>query len=149
MIFTVFLLLMIVETIGLHLLIQHWSPLVAWILTGLNIYNVFWIIGDFNALRLHPIVLAGETLHLRSGLRWRATVPVPDIMDVQRPKLNDAKSRDYLSFARAGEAQMVIVLKQPVRISGLFGITRTVSRIGLFVDDPRAFRGELDRYYEL
>jgi hypothetical protein len=145
MIFVVFLLLIVLETIGLHLLIQHWSPLVAWSLTGLSIYSIFWMVGDFNAIRLHPIVLAGQALHLRSGSRWSATVPLSDIVDVQRPKRNDAKSRDYLSFARAGEAQIVLVLKQPVRVSGLFGIAKDVSRIGLFLDDVRAFRSELDQ----
>ena len=93
----------------------------------------------------HPIVAAGDTLRLRSGFRWSAALRVSDIVAVQTPKRNDAKSRDYLSFARAGEAQIVLVLEQPVRVSGLFGITKEVSRIGLFFDDTRAFRAEIER----
>jgi hypothetical protein len=64
---------------------------------------------------------------------------------VQAPKQNDGKASDYLSFARAGEAQMVLVLTQPVRVNGLFGIGKGVSRTGLFIDDTRAFRAELDQ----
>ena len=93
------------------------------------------MIGDFNALRLHPIVLTGETLHLRSGFRWSVSLRLSDIVDVRRPKPSDAKSPDYLTFARAGEARLVIALKQPVRVHGLFGIQKEVSRIGLFADD--------------
>jgi hypothetical protein len=26
-----------------------------------SIYGIFWMIGDYNAIRLHPIVLAGDT----------------------------------------------------------------------------------------
>lgn len=46
--FLVVLLLIIVETLALHLLIQRWSPGIAWLLTGLSLYSIFWIIGDFN-----------------------------------------------------------------------------------------------------
>jgi len=84
-------------------------------------------------------------LHLRSRFRWSVALRLTDIVDVQRPKRNDAKSPDYLSFARAGEAHMVIVLKQPVRVNGLFGIDKEVTRIGLFLDDVGAFRAELDQ----
>jgi hypothetical protein len=146
LILLVFLLLIAIETIGLHLLIQHWSPLVAWILTITSIYSLFWMIGDFNAVRLHPIVLAGETLHLRSGFRWNVNLDLADVVDVQTPKLSDAKSRDYLSFAQAGEARLVLVLKQPVRVNGLFGIHKQVSRIGLFLDDMGAFRAALEQH---
>jgi hypothetical protein len=146
MVFLVFLLLMIFETVGLHLLIQHWSPLVAWILTIVSIYGLFWMIGEFNALRLLPIVLSGDTLHLRSGLRWSGSLSLADIVDVQQFKRSDAKSPDYLSFARAGDPQLVLVLKQPARISGLFGSQRQASRIGLFLDDVGAFRSTLDQH---
>jgi hypothetical protein len=145
MVFLVFLLLMILETVGLHLLIQHWSPLVAWILTIISIYGLFWMIGEFNALRLLPIVLTGEKLYLRSGLRWSASLHLTDIVDIQRPKRTNAKSPDYLSFARAGDPHLVLVLKQPTRVSGLFGSQRQVSRIGLFLDDVGAFRAVLDQ----
>lgn len=144
-IFLVLVLLIILETISLHLLIQRWNSLVAWILTGLSIYSIFWIIGDFNAIRLHPIVLGSETLYLRSGFRWNVTVRLMDIADLQTPKRNDAKSPDYLSFALAGEPHMVIVLKQPVHVKGLFGMDKEVSRIGLFLDDVATFRAALDQ----
>jgi hypothetical protein len=40
---------------------------------------------------------------------------------------------------------MVLILKQPVRVSGLFGIDKQATCIGLFIDDARLFRSELDR----
>lgn len=144
-VFSVFLLLMILETIGLHLVIQHWSPRVAWALTSLSAYGILWVVGEFAALRLLPIVLADQTLHLRSGIRWSATVRLIDIVDVQRPTPRDARPPDYLSFARAGEARLVLVLRHPIRVHGLFGMGKHVSRIGLFVDDINAFRAELEQ----
>jgi hypothetical protein len=145
MIFGAFLVLIIAETIGFHLLLERWSPLVAWIVTGVSIYSIFWMLGDFTSLRLHPIVLDGETLHLRSGLLWSADLPVSQIADIQTPKRADAKARDYLSFARAGEAKLVLVLDRPLEVSGVFGIKKQPRRIGMFVDNTRVFRAELDQ----
>jgi hypothetical protein len=145
-IFGVLLFVMTIETIGFHLLIQHWSPLIAWILTIISIYGLFWMIGEFNALRLLPIVIAGDMLYLRSGMRWSVNIPLADIVAIQAPKRGDAKSSGYLSLARAGDPHMVLVLKQPVRVSGIFGLDKEASRIGLFLDDARAFRKALEEH---
>jgi hypothetical protein len=84
-------------------------------------------------------------LYLRSGFRWNTALRLADIIDIRAPKQSDAKAPDYLSFARAGEAQLVLVLKQPVRVNGLFGMAKKVSRIGLFLDELGTFRAELNQ----
>lgn len=144
-IFFALLVLIGLETLALHLLIQRWSPLAAWIMTGLSIYSVFWVIGDWNAIRLHPILLSDTVVYLRSGLRWKVTLPLTDIVAIDKPQRADAKASDYLSFALAGPPQLVLVLKEAVRVQGLFGMTKEVRRIGLFLDDVVAFRAELER----
>jgi hypothetical protein len=68
---------------------------------------------------------------------------VSQIADIQTPKRADAKARDYLSFARAGEAKLVLVLDRPLEVSGVFGIKKQPRRIGMFVDNIRVFRAEL------
>jgi hypothetical protein len=143
-ILVVMLALMAIETVGVHLLLQKWSDLAAWIVTGLSIYSLLWIIGDFQAARLHPIVLAGDRLHLRLGLRWRVTIDIADIEGIRKPLRADEKRPDYVRFALAGTPQLVLRLKQPVVVKGLFGMRRTVSLIGVFVDQERAFREEID-----
>lgn len=133
----------VLEMVVLHLLLQQWNETVAWVLTGLSIYGILWIVGDLNAARLHPIVLDGDTLHLRVGLRWRATIALEDITSISRPAMRDSKKPGYLGFTLAGEPQMVLELARPVTAHGFFGLTREVSRVGLFVDDQAAFRAAL------
>jgi hypothetical protein len=144
-IFAAFLMLMIPETIGFHLLIQHWGPRVAWVLTILSVYGLFWVVGEFIALRLLPIVLAGDMLHLRSGFRWSATVRLTDIVDVQRPMRANAKAPNYVNFARSGDPHLVLVLERPVRVHGIFGMDREATRIGLFLDEAGEFLAALDQ----
>lgn len=43
-----------------------------------------WIIGDFHAVRLHPLVLSPTTLYVRTGLRWRVELARTQIAAVGR-----------------------------------------------------------------
>lgn len=141
-------LVLIVETTALHILLQQWSTLAAWIFTGLSLYSLLWLIGDYHAQRLHPIVLSEAHLHLRAGLRWRATIPFSDISAIQKAKPRESKTADDMSFTIFGQPRFVIDLKQPVIVKGLFGIKKKVQRIGLAVDDEREFRETLSKRIE-
>lgn len=141
----VLLLVLITETAALHLLLQRWSALAAWIFTGLSIYGAFWLLGDYHAMRLHPIVLTREFLYLRMGLRWRATVPLAEIINIQNFNPREKRTADYLRLTVFGDPRFVIHCKQQVMVRGLFGIKHEASQIGLSVDDEKLFREELNR----
>ncbi len=141
----VLLLVLITETAALHLLLQRWSALAAWIFTGLSIYGAFWLLGDYHAMRLHPIVLTREFLYLRIGLRWRATVPLAEIMNIQNFSPREKRTGDYLRLTVFGDPRFVIHCKQQVMVLGLFGIKREVRQIGLSVDEEKLFREELGK----
>ena len=147
-ILSVLALVLIVETVALHILLQLWSTLAAWVFTGLSIYSLFWLIGDYHAQRLHPIVLSKVHLHLRAGLRWRATIPFSNIDAIQKASPRERKAADYISLAIFGSPRLVINLKQPVIVAGLFGIKREVQRIGLAVDNERQFHEALSERLE-
>jgi hypothetical protein len=144
----VLLMVLITETTALHLLLQRWSLLAAWIFTGLSIYGSFWLLGDYHAMRLHPIVLGREFLYLRTGLRWRAVVPLAEIAGIQKFNPREKRADDYLHLSVFGDPRLVIHCKRPVMVKGLFGIKREVSQIGLTVDDEKLFRKELSKRVE-
>lgn len=136
------------ETIALHLLLQHWSLLAAWILTGLSIYTFFWLLGDYQAMRLHPIILGQELLYLRIGLRWQAVIPLTEIAGIQKFNWRERKADDCLHLSVFGDPRLVIHCKRTVLAKGLFGIKRKVNRIGLSVDDEKLFLEELNKRVE-
>jgi hypothetical protein len=139
-VFMAWMSVMLIETVLFHLLIQGWNETVAWVITGISVYSCFWLAGEYTLIKLSPHVLDGTTLYLRSGLRWRTQITLSEIVAVEKPKRADAKSPDYVAFARSDEPQMVLCLAHPVRVDGLFGTHKTVRRIGIFVDDLVRFQ---------
>ena len=131
------------ETAGIHLLVRHWSPPVAWILSGLSVYTLIWLLGDFQALKLNPIVLSATTLHLRTGLRWRVDVPRAAIRSVRRSTAADRRQPAYLDLAPLGNAAWIVEVDRPLTASGIFGIAKTAMAFGINVDDPAALRAAL------
>jgi len=135
----IIMMILLAETTALHLLLQVWSKAAAWIFTGLSMYSLFWLLGDYHAMRLHPIVLSRNILFIRTGLRWRATLPLANIVAIQKFNAREKRTDNYLGLAVFGDPRLVIHCKQPVLVQGLFGIKREVSRLGVTVDDEKLF----------
>ena len=66
--FSIFIMILhtaILESVGVHFLLQNWSPIAAWIHTFLGIYGLFFLIGDFRAMQHHPFILKDKELLLQ------------------------------------------------------------------------------------
>ncbi len=143
----VLLLCVVVETAGLHVLVQQWSHLAAWILTALSVYSALWLCGDFNAMRLNPITLTQERLYLRTGLRWRADIDRANIAEIRvlttadKRNIANKSSELYkaLRITPMGDARLLLTFSQPTEIHGLFGIRKHTRYVALSVDDERRF----------
>lgn len=79
----IFIFLIAIETVALHLLVMHWSTALAWILSSLSVYGIFFLLGDMNAAKNRPIFIEEDTLVLRIGTRWRIRIPFRDIASYQ------------------------------------------------------------------
>src|SRR5262245_40470685 len=77
------LVVLVFETVGLHLVVSRFNATLAWVLTALGVYGLLWLLGDLNAARLRPVLVEAGTLHLRAALRWRAAVPLDSIEAVE------------------------------------------------------------------
>lgn len=139
-------LLVVVETGLVHLIVRHWSEPAAWGLTLGSLYALLWIVGDFHAIRLHPIVLDRTHLHLRLGLRLRLSVPLTALAALRPPRRDEDKAADYRYFGLMGNPQWVLELSEPVVAEGLFGRRFVVQRVGITVDDPAGLATALRPY---
>jgi hypothetical protein len=137
-----FIVAIVAESIGVHLLVQHWSPTVAWIITALDLYGILWLLGDYHALRLLPTTIEDGVLHLRYGLRWTADIPVANIAAV-KPAPVDWKRKGVMKVAMLDEPRLLIELREPVTVYGLAGLKRTVNAIAILPDDPEGFEAAL------
>jgi hypothetical protein len=128
--------LLVAESIGLHLLVQLWSRHAAWIVTFLDAYGLLWLLGDYNALRLRPSLLTHEQLTVRYGLRWTAIVPRDQIAAIRSAEGEaDWKRKGVLKVAMLEEPRYMIELREPVIATGLVGLRKMVHAIAISPDD--------------
>jgi hypothetical protein len=136
--FAALMMVMSLELIGVHVALHIWiSPTIAGIVTVLSLYAALWLMGDYQALRLRPIVIESDRVRLRLGLRWEADLPFSKIRSV-RPAGPQAEYD--LKMVVLGEPKVIVDLTEKVRISGVYGLRRNASRILLAVDSPERFR---------
>ena len=140
----VFVFLIAVESIGAHLVVQMWSVKAAWIVTTLDLYGLFWLLGDFQALRLRPTRIEEDTLVLNYGLRWRAEIPLSAIAAIE-PVHGEAdwKRKGVLKMAMLDEPRLLIRFTEPRTMQGLAGIRRTFDAIAILADDDAGFADAL------
>jgi hypothetical protein len=133
------LLLIAVEGVAVHLLVQRWSAPVAWLITAMDVWGAIWLLGDYQAFRLRPLVVTNDTIELRFGFRWSAMIPRDLIAAIEPLSGNEAerlrRSRRYLRLSLLDEPSYAIRLRKPVRIDGVAGLRRIVTCIGIGPDD--------------
>lgn len=138
----VFIGLTLVETPLVHVvLVSFGRPIAAWILTGLSLYSIAWLVGDLHALRHGGVALTADSLELRLGARWRGTIPRSAIVGIER--CTEAPERG-VDFSILG-ANVLVTLASPYEVRGLFGRRRTVDRLALSIDEPERFTAALAR----
>lgn len=127
-----------VEALALHFLVQRWSPTAAWILTGTSIYTLVWLVGDYRAIVIWPILLKNGVLEARVGLRWHMQIPLSAIRSVGEFPRGERRA-ETLRAVIFGEPQLLLELDHPLEAEGPFGIRRRTARVGLSVDEPERF----------
>jgi len=141
----VFVFLIAIESVGVHLLVQLWSTKAAWVITALDVYGVLWLLGDYNALRLRPTRIEGDTLLLNYGLRWRAAIPLATVTAIEPVRAEaDWKGKGVLKVAMLDEPRLLIRFATPQTVQGLAGLTRSVDAIAILADDEVAFAAAME-----
>lgn len=137
------LIVVVAETIPIHILVTRWSSTAAWVLTVLSLYSMFWFLADWRATRLRPHLLDEDALQIRTGLRWSVRVPRERIAALHT-KLPPGAGHS-LRAALPGGNPLWIELTEPVTAQGPYGIEKRARWISVSVDDPARFRQALGR----
>lgn len=137
-----FLLIIGVETLGLHFLLSKWSETIAWIITALSAYTGFQVFGIIRSMGQRMHELTEDELVLRYGLLASARIPLSQIhkMEKNARRLNPEETEVKLSpLGDLERHNVLITLKEPTQIQGLYGKPRAALVIGLHVDFPDDF----------
>ena len=134
-----FLLVILVEGVAVHFLLSIWSALAAWVFTIGTAYGALWLIADYRAAVLRPILVNDESVYIRAGLRWCLRVPWAQIAEVDGKKPDFGKESLNITFL--GTPTHWVILTQPMLAQGPYGLRRRVRAIGI---QPDAV-GDFDR----
>jgi hypothetical protein len=134
-------LVLLIEGVGVHLLLARWSALAAWIATAGTAYGALWLLADYRATVLRPILVDGRSLLLRVGLRFTLEVPIDGIASVER--LRPDPGKDAVALPLLAPPTHWVMLSEPRVAEGPYGLRRRVRAIGVAPDDPEAFERRL------
>jgi hypothetical protein len=134
-------LLLVFEGLAVHLLLSMWSVLAAWIFTMSSAYGALWLIADYRATVLRPVLVGDERVLIRCGLRHTLEFSRSNISGIYRKPPEMGK--EALSLKLLGEPSLWIVFAEAVDVQGAYGISRSVRAVGLDPDDPLVFEKKL------
>lgn len=156
----VLVLLLIPEAIGVHyLLLKTLSPgafkeTILWLTIFFSIYAAIWVLGDFRFLLESAHLLGDKDLHVRLGMRLRTKVPyaIIESCDAFNPEekaeiyMTSAEKKVASSLKKISidaivweKANVIITLREAVNVDAIFGLTKNVTRITMYLNDPKAF----------
>ncbi|MGH7556236.1 MAG: hypothetical protein ACREMD_00345 [Gemmatimonadota bacterium] len=137
-----FLLVMSAEGFAVHVLLLTWSALAAWIFTIGTAYGALWLIADYRATVLRPILVSDDCILIRAGFRCTLRVPRARLVEVGRQKPKFGKESFNLTLL--GTPTRWLTLSEPRLAQGPYGLHRRVRAIGIRPDEAEDFDRLLD-----
>ena len=135
----------VIETVVVHLLLYNHSRIAAWLLTILSVWAIIWLARDYYALGVGALRVDEQNVDLVIGHRYSLRVPRDNIASVSLPTFRDLpapetnEGRDYLNLLKPATPNVLLTLRQPIRVRTPGGLHRTVARLGLYLDDAGTF----------
>ena len=136
------ILIVAIETLVLHILIEKWSTIAAWILTFLSIYSGIQLFGFLKSMYKRPISIENDKLFIRYGIMNEAIIDIKNIenIEVSTKTIELNKNTRKLSFLGELESHNVIIkLKVESTFTGLYGIKKQYKTLVLYVDKKIEF----------
>ncbi len=129
----------LIEAVAMHFLLAVWWPTMAFWVTAASLYGCLMILAIINTTRKRPSFLTQTTLHLRLDMRWQAVILLDNVASVSAIFEKPTKRTGLLNAALVTAPNVLIMLHEPVQITGIYGLSRTTTQICLFVDDRSGF----------
>ncbi|MEL6653171.1 MAG: hypothetical protein AAFQ87_20400 [Bacteroidota bacterium] len=139
--------LILLEAVGIHFLIAIWSPALAWVLTALSLYSFFQVFGMVRAIPKRPIRFRDQDLFLPYGLLAELAVPFSTIESVEfsRRRVGEEEIHKLSPLGDFESHNIILHLREPVQMIGLYGRKRNVQKLAFFIDDTAGFQTQLSQ----
>jgi hypothetical protein len=153
-ILVVFIVVSAVELVAVDLIVRRW-PVVRIALLVLSLWGLVWMFGLLFGMLTRPHAVGPDGLRLRYGSEIDIAVPWDEVHVVSRRSRTRPEKEPQVVVDERGEATLHLRVGDEtnieIRLEGPREVRlpqgrRTVSRITLHVDDPRAFMDEVRRH---
>ncbi len=146
---TVFSILIVLEGILFHFVIQLWSDIAAWIFTILNIYALLYITGLYHSVRLLPHMIQSDKLIIRLGYQSNIKLDISNIESIKNTKKKGGigekiPKETYFAMLNLDSPQYEILLRVPALMRGSYGRKKYVKTIVFRTDEPHKMIAELN-----
>lgn len=133
---------LVLEAAVIHVMVREAPWWVHAFLVVTNVSVLSFLLRHDRAIERRPIVVGDGTILVQHGLLLAATVPLTSVAEVASAGWRDVPgefSRGYLKASGFDDPNVVVTLRDAVRVRLGFGMHRTARVIGLRVDDPASF----------
>jgi hypothetical protein len=127
--------LSVVEAVVVHIFLVRVAPTAAIVMTALSAYGLLWLVGFAHSVRLSPLRFTPQGLVIERGVTKRTVVPDGAIAAATPIAVACSDAVD-LSYT---EPNVLLELHAPVIVHGMFGRTRSTTKLLLSIDDREAF----------
>ncbi len=135
-IFTAIAFVALVETVAVHLVAHIWIGNWAWVLTGISLYSLLFVIAHARATARRPILAAENGLTVRYGLLGDAFVPWQAIVGVEQGEQTLAKDKRRWELGFGAQLNVRLLLNDELEGQGPYGIRRRYRELRFFADEP-------------
>jgi hypothetical protein len=137
--------LSMVEMAAAHLVVGHWYPRVALLLTGVSGYSLLWLLAHGQAVRCRPVLVSATSLQVRVGFVWRVSIAKAQLSSATLLADVPTPTPGLLNAAKLllTTPNLLLTLAEPQRVRGPYGLHRTVRQLAIYVDEPAALLQQL------
>lgn len=134
-----FMLLIVAEGIGLHLWLDGYNSVLAWVFSFLSAYGFLQLFGILKSIPKRPIIVNNNLVQLKFGLLGSASILKSNIESIEYSTKDIPEKIVGLKKMFLVEHNILIRLKKNQKISGLYGLKKDAKHIALFVDQASEF----------
>lgn len=139
-----FIFLIFIETFALHLILQLWSPMLAWVLTAISLYTCLQIVALLKSMTQRPILidLEGRKLFLRYGFFSETTISLEDIQSIEASTKPLPSDKSILQFSPLGQLDkhnLILHLKSENTLQRMYGLQSSYKSLAIYVDEKEQF----------
>ena len=141
MIVIIFSILITLEGVFFHFLIQLWSDVAAWVFTILNSYALLYMIGLYNSVRFLPHIINFDKLIIRFGYQSSIELDIKNIENIKVAKEQGGigekiPKETYFAMLNMDSPQYEIFLKEPALMKSSYGRKKYVKTVVFRTDEP-------------